>query len=151
MSVKYSSGKWAHGFCDRCSQRFQLKDLKKLTIKTKVTNILVCKSCWDFDHPQLLIGMYPVYDPQALRNPRPDTSYYQAGLNGLQLTLTDNGVPTTEVVFSNGVGHQLAALHSMMQPLHLITLLPKHLLALFQSQLRERLCQAKLKQNLPLK
>jgi hypothetical protein len=84
MSVKYSSGKWAHGFCDRCSQRFQLKDLKKLTIKTKVTNILVCKSCWDYDHPQLLLGLYPVYDPQALRNPRPDTSYYQSGLNTLQ-------------------------------------------------------------------
>ena len=85
MSVKYSSGKWAHGFCDRCSQRFQLKDLKKLTIKTKVTNILVCKSCWDPDQPQLKVGMFPVYDPQALRNPRPDTSYHQSGLNALQL------------------------------------------------------------------
>jgi len=94
MSVKYSSGKWSHAFCDRCSQRFQLKDHKKLTIKTKVTSILVCKSCWDYDHPQLLLGLYPIFDPQALRNPRPDTSYYQAGLNGLQLTLTDNGVPT---------------------------------------------------------
>ena len=29
--------------------------------------------------------MFPIYDPQALRNPRPDTSYYQAGLNTLQL------------------------------------------------------------------
>ena len=85
MASKYSSGKWAHGFCDRCSQRFQLKDLKKLTIKTKVTNILVCKSCFDYDHPQLLVGMFPVFDPQALRNPRPDTSYYQSGLNALQL------------------------------------------------------------------
>jgi hypothetical protein len=37
--------------------------------------------------------MYPVYDPQALRNPRPDTSYYQSGLNGLQLTTNDIGVP----------------------------------------------------------
>lgn len=85
MSVKYSSGKWSHAFCDRCSQRFQLKDLKKLTIKTKITNILVCKSCWDPDQPQLLLGLYPIFDPQALRNPRPDTSYYQAGLNTLQL------------------------------------------------------------------
>jgi hypothetical protein len=25
--------------------------------------------------------MYPVFDPQALRNPRPDNSYYQSGLN----------------------------------------------------------------------
>jgi hypothetical protein len=28
--------------------------------------------------------MYPVDDPQALRNPRPDTTYYQGGLTGLQ-------------------------------------------------------------------
>jgi len=31
--------------------------------------------------------MYPVNDPQALRNPRPDTSYFQSGLN-------DNGNPS---------------------------------------------------------
>ena len=93
MSVKYSSGKWSHGFCDVCGFRYQLKELKKLTIKTKVTNILACPSCWSPDHPQLLVGMYPVYDPQALRNPRPDTSYYQSGLNGLQLTTDDIGFP----------------------------------------------------------
>ena len=93
MSVKYSSGKWSHGFCDVCGFRYQLKELKKLTIKTKVTNILACPSCWSPDHPQLLVGMYPVYDPQALRNPRPDTSYYQSGLNGLQLTTNDIGFP----------------------------------------------------------
>jgi len=29
--------------------------------------------------------MYPVEDPQALRNPRPDNTYYQAGYTGLQL------------------------------------------------------------------
>jgi hypothetical protein len=29
--------------------------------------------------------MYPVEDPQALRNPRPDNSYYQAGYTGLQI------------------------------------------------------------------
>jgi hypothetical protein len=26
--------------------------------------------------------MYPVEDPQAIRNPRPDTSYYEVGSNG---------------------------------------------------------------------
>jgi hypothetical protein len=29
--------------------------------------------------------MYPVEDPQALRDPRPDNSYYQGGYTGLQL------------------------------------------------------------------
>jgi len=45
------------------------------------------------DHQQLKLGMYPVYDPQAVREPRPDISYYQSGLNGLQLTANDAGVP----------------------------------------------------------
>ena len=93
MSVKYSSGKWSHAFCDRCSQRFQLKDLKKLTIKTKITNILVCKSCWDPDQPQLQLGMFPVNDPQAIREPRPDVSYYQSGTNGLQTNINGGTGP----------------------------------------------------------
>jgi hypothetical protein len=37
--------------------------------------------------------MYPVYDPQAVREPRPDISYYQSGLSGLQLTQNDVGTP----------------------------------------------------------
>jgi len=32
--------------------------------------------------PQLQLGMYPVNDPQAVRQPRPDTSYYEEGNNG---------------------------------------------------------------------
>jgi hypothetical protein len=28
--------------------------------------------------------MYPVSDPQAVREPRPDTSYYSSGLTGIQ-------------------------------------------------------------------
>jgi len=43
---------------------------------------LVCPECWEPDQPQLLLGMYPVDDPQAVRNPRPDSpSYYVAGLD----------------------------------------------------------------------
>jgi hypothetical protein len=30
--------------------------------------------------------LYPVNDPQAVREPRPDVSYYQSGYTGLQLT-----------------------------------------------------------------
>jgi hypothetical protein len=33
----------------------------------------------------LQLGMYPVDDPQALRNPRPDTTYVTAGTTGLQI------------------------------------------------------------------
>lgn len=84
MPNRFASGKKAIAECDRCGFRYKLKALKRLVIKTKTTNILVCPSCWEADHPQLLIGMYPVDDPQALRNPRRDNSYWQAGMTGLK-------------------------------------------------------------------
>lgn len=74
MSSRFTSGKWAIADCDRCGQRYKLKELKELVIKTKNVNILVCPECWEEDHPQLQLGMYPVEDPQAVRNPRPDGS-----------------------------------------------------------------------------
>lgn len=80
MPNRFASGKWAIAECDRCAQRYKLKELKRLTIKTKNVNILVCPTCWEPDQPQLQLGMYPVDDPQALRNPRPDNSYLQSGL-----------------------------------------------------------------------
>lgn len=76
---KYASAKNSIAECDRCGQRYMLKELKKLTIKTKQVSIKVCPECWEMDHPQLQLGMYPVYDPQAVREPRPDVSYYQSG------------------------------------------------------------------------
>lgn len=96
---KYASGKYSIAECDICGQRYKLKELRKLTIKTKQVSIKACPECWNPDHPQLQLGMYPVYDPQAVREPRPDISYYQSGLTGLQLTNTtgpsanDTGVP----------------------------------------------------------
>ena len=80
MPNRFASGKHAISQCDRCSFRFKLKDLKRLIIKTKNVNILVCKECWEPDQPQLQLGMYPVNDPQAVRNPRPDTSYIVSGI-----------------------------------------------------------------------
>ncbi len=80
MGNRYTSGKNSIAECDRCGQRFKLTILKKEVIRTKTYNLLVCPECWDPDHPQLLLGMYPVDDPQAVRNPRPDQSYYQSGL-----------------------------------------------------------------------
>ena len=81
MPNKFASGKFAIAECDRCGQRYKLKQLKSLTIKTKKVNILVCPACWEPDQPQLSLGMYPVDDPQALRNPRPDTSYQVSGVD----------------------------------------------------------------------
>lgn len=73
---RFSSGKHSIAECDRCGFRYKLKQLKSLVIKTKQVNILVCPTCWEEDQPQLQLGMYPVNDPQAVRNPRPDVSYY---------------------------------------------------------------------------
>lgn len=85
---KYASGKHSIAECDRCGQRYMLKELRKLTIKTKMVSIKVCPECWEPDQPQLQLGMYPVYDPQAVREPRPDVSYYLSGNNGLQIVNT---------------------------------------------------------------
>jgi hypothetical protein len=79
MPNRFSSGKYAIAQCDRCNFRYKLKELKRLIIKTKNINILVCPECWEPDQPQLLLGMYPVDDPQAVRNPRPDSPSYIVG------------------------------------------------------------------------
>lgn len=83
MPNRFASGKYSIAECDICGQRYKLKELKKLTIKTKQVNIKACPECWNPDQPQLSLGLYPVNDPQAVREPRPDVSYYQSGLNNL--------------------------------------------------------------------
>ena len=90
MPNKFSSGKFAIAECDRCGQRYKLKELRKLIVKQQVKNIKVCPSCWDPDQPQLSLGMYPVDDPQAVREPRPDISYQVSGSSGLQINGTND-------------------------------------------------------------
>ena len=80
MPSRFASGKYAIAECDRCGQRFKLKELKKQVLKTKIYNVKVCASCWDPDQTQLQLGMYAVNDPQAVREPRPDVSYAVSGL-----------------------------------------------------------------------
>ncbi len=101
MPNRFASGKFAISQCDRCGFRYKLKQLRRLVIKTKNVNILVCPSCWEPDQPQLQLGMYPVDDPQALRNPRPDTTYLQGGLTGLQEE-TQGEVPNDNVLAFGG-------------------------------------------------
>jgi hypothetical protein len=80
MANRFSSGKNSIAECDRCGFRFKLTALRKEVVKTKTYNLLVCPSCWDPDQPQLQLGMYPVDDPQGVRDPRPDVSYQVSGL-----------------------------------------------------------------------
>ena len=79
MGNRFASGKIAIAICDRCGFQFRLRELRTLIVKTKQVNMLVCRECWEPDQPQLQLGMYPVDDPQALRNPRKDNTYYQSG------------------------------------------------------------------------
>ena len=100
MPNKYASAKYSISQCDRCNFRFKLSELRTQTLKTKPYKIKVCKDCFDPDHPQLQLGMYPVLDAQAVREPRPDISYYAGGTTGLytsqtaSLNTTNAGVPT---------------------------------------------------------
>ena len=90
MPSNFASGKHSIAECDRCGQRFKLSQLRKLTIKTRMVSIKVCDECWEPDQPQLQLGLYPVNDPQAVREPRPDISYYASGTSGLQIQNGDN-------------------------------------------------------------
>jgi hypothetical protein len=98
MPSRFASGKYAIAECDRCGGRYMLKELRKEVVKTKLYQIKVCHTCWDPDQPQLSLGLYPVNDPQAVREPRPDISYQVAGSTGLQIDVTNN---TSE----NGFGY----------------------------------------------
>jgi hypothetical protein len=83
MGNRYASGKKAIAMCDRCGQQYKLKVLKTEIIKQRKYQLLVCPECWDPDQPQLMLGTFPVDDPQALRNPRNDTTYVTAGVNSI--------------------------------------------------------------------
>lgn len=94
MANRFANGRKAFGFCDVCGFRFDLKKLKNLVVKTKQTQIKACPQCWTPDQPQLQLGMYPISDPQAIRDPRPDTNtWYQSGANGLQTDPTPGTGP----------------------------------------------------------
>jgi hypothetical protein len=97
MGNRFASGRFSIAECDRCGQRYKLTELKKLVIKTKQVSIKVCQTCWEPDQPQLQLGMYPVDDPQAIREPRRDNSYIQSGYSGLQISAN-----TSTTVLSDG-------------------------------------------------
>jgi len=83
MGTTFANGQKAFGFCDVCGFRTRLPKLRALVVKRVVTQTLACRACWVPDHPQLMLGTFPVYDPQALRNPRPDGTYIASGTNVL--------------------------------------------------------------------
>lgn len=69
--AQFASEKTAIGDCDICGITWPLKKLKFLTRRFKQTNLRACPDCWNKDHPQYRVGTMKIFDPQALRNPRP--------------------------------------------------------------------------------
>jgi hypothetical protein len=83
MANKFARGAHAIAECDLCGFRYKLSELRPLVVKGVVTNILACPTDWDPDHPQLMLGLFPVQDPMAIRNPRPDSAgYFEQGSDG---------------------------------------------------------------------
>lgn len=72
MNVKFARGDRAYAFCDRCYGRYDLKVLTWQVVNQKPTGLKVCEECNDVDHPQYQLGKFPINDPMALREPRPD-------------------------------------------------------------------------------
>ena len=76
MSNRFASTQKAIGECDICGFRFKLRELRNIITRGRDTNTKACTECWSSDHPQNRQGMYPVDDPQAIRDPRPDFAGY---------------------------------------------------------------------------
>ena len=73
--AKFANGKYAFGFCDRTGFRYKLKDLVPQVRAGRMTGLMVGKDMLDEAQPQNFLGRLGDYaDPQALRDPRPDTS-----------------------------------------------------------------------------
>lgn len=81
MANRFASNRRAFGFCDRCGFRGPLRTFTYVYILGKQQNIKVCKECQDYRNGDneaywwgILGGQKAANDPQALRNPRPDTN-----------------------------------------------------------------------------
>jgi hypothetical protein len=104
-SPEFAGGKHAHGFCDRCDFRYPLGELKWEFEDKKKNGLRVCPDCLDLGHPQLQLGRFRVYDPQTLRDPRPDHSRAESvslfswepvgGTDDLEMTVSIGSVTVT--------------------------------------------------------
>jgi hypothetical protein len=70
----FAAGKKALGICDRCGWTWKLDKLKSEQVNLTNNHLSICPDCWDPDHPQNMQGRIDYSDPQALRNPSPDSS-----------------------------------------------------------------------------
>lgn len=90
----YASGKYAWGISDRSGFRYRLKDMRQ-----EWNGLLVGPDEYEEKHPQLEPNRRPT-DPEALRNPRPDTN------NEMSATVTFPVFSTETLTYlTNPVAH----------------------------------------------
>ena len=85
MATRFASNKRSFSFCDRCGFRCPSKVMSYVYIQGKRQNIKVCQECKDYRNGDNeaywwgILGSQKVSnDPQALREPRPDTNRNQS-------------------------------------------------------------------------
>lgn len=108
MTQPYTTGKYAIGFCDRCGWKYPLVELAMEMVKQRPTNKLVCTTCFEIDHPQLMLGTFPIVDPQALRNPRTDVNRGES--NSVFIVLGSSAAP----VIGATIGAPVAAVSGVV-------------------------------------
>jgi len=81
MANAFAAAKRTIAECDICGFQYKLKELRNIVTNGNDTNIKACRECWSGDHPQNQLGKYPVNDPQAVRDPRPDFAGYDSSRN----------------------------------------------------------------------
>jgi len=64
--MKFATGQYALALCDRCGQQYDYVSLRK-----EWNGLRVCPECFEQKHPQLEPSPVP-FEPEALRDPRPD-------------------------------------------------------------------------------
>jgi hypothetical protein len=85
------------GICDRCGQRYALKDLKFEYLLGRNTGLRVCRSCLDPSHPQLDTRNVKTNDKQSVKNSRSDTAELEA--SRYMFAGNPVGVPLTSTAF----------------------------------------------------
>ena len=64
--MKFATGQYALALCDRCGQQYDYIELRQ-----EWNGLRVCPECFEEKHPQLEPHPVP-FEPEALRDPRPD-------------------------------------------------------------------------------
>jgi len=72
MSGPYAKENYAFGYCDRTGFRYPLRELVYEVQNGVRTGLRVGRDVVDPDQPQNFLGRIKVFDPQSLRDPRPD-------------------------------------------------------------------------------